>query len=450
VKTLQLCKTIDALGADDVRLLIAAQRVTIAQASSALGPYGSQKFAKSLTKLLEVLEKYLEAQLKSTKHSNDPELETVNMMRIFASSISSIHEQYLRYLFAPDPYSFPVELLQPLKTLLTQFGGYEPDKTSFGLLHYDRYNFRVIGLRNPLVVMTRAIAESIQDDCPSDVVETMKDLPENFIFISYPKAEGRNIFAQGLLFHELGHAIDWKASISNVLFKAIKWQENAGKLPDVFESWVSEIVADLIGIRLLGPSLFFSARWAALTAGDLDQDSFSHPATRLRFLWMLEHLERLGYMDDSRTTKSKSRNVLHGWYKQLKNAGHGVGASLPSSEVPTEFKTVRSVLQDPQIRSKLHLSVEKKLPGPAFDAKRFHSMVPRVVENFRGHIPDCGVGKDLATHIASIFNAAWEITLADQGHPKIGADIYCEREILCGLALKSIEGNYIQSLWEKH
>lgn len=270
----------------------------------------------------------------------------------------------------------------------------------------------------------------------------MDDLPEDFVFFTYPKAEGRNIFLQGILFHELGHAIEWKKSISKSLFRAISWSNDNSTVPKIFENWVREIIADLIAVRLVGPAVLFSSRLAALTVGVLDNDSRSHPSSRFRFLWMLEHLDKLGYMNpESKATVSK---VLSSWHADLKRADSNAAETSP------EFQSVHSVLDDSNIKNKLHSLVEAMVPDPAYDAEVFGANVPAIVDNFESQLPHCGEGVDTGIHLASVFNAAWETNLRDQSQARKGeTELAADREILCNLALKSIEGNYIQKLWRE-
>lgn len=124
-------------------------------------------------------------------------------MRVFARYLTIIHDEYLPYLLHADPFSFPVELLHPFKYLLNRFAGYDEKTISFGLLQWDKYNFRIATFLNPLKSITREIRQCLQLGRENEIKEVMKDLHEIFIFFNYPHAEGRNVLLQGVLFHEL-------------------------------------------------------------------------------------------------------------------------------------------------------------------------------------------------------------------------------------------------------
>jgi len=287
-------------------------------------------------------------------------------------------------------------------------------------------------------MIANQIKTDLQLDTPHDIDNEMKDLPDNFIFFTYPQAEGRNVFVQGVLFHEVGHAIDWNRSISKTLFNAINWSGGDSALPKVFESWVREITADLVATRLVGPCILFSSRSASLTTGALHNDSRSHPSSRFRFLWMLEHLEKLGYMNES--LNLRTFKILRRWYADLKRSG-------PEHPTSPEFETVRTVLSDPNVKNALHSNIQQTFPDAAYTAKRFIASVPRIVANFKDLLPHCGEGTDPADHIASVFNALWESSFLDPLQDRCEAELAADREILCGLVLESIEANLIQGIW---
>jgi hypothetical protein len=439
VKKTNVIWTVDELHPNEVRLLLDSLKVAVELAIPTLGPHGPLKLADSLSLLRQALGEGFENCLQSIKKSPTQDIEIGGMIGGFVGYLRILHDNYLGNLHFTDSHSFPVELLHPMKQMLIEFGGYTKDKTSFGLLHWDQYNFRVTGFPNPLISITKQLKHDMQIDCSDSIKKEMAKLPEYFIFFTYPQAEGRNVFLHGLLFHELGHAIDWKKKISKSLIKDIKWlgKDLNSKIPNIFEDWVKEITADLLAIRLWGPCVLFSSRLTSLTVGVMDADCDSHPATRFRLWWMLEHLKRMGYMEDK--LRVKTAEILRDWHNNLKPMSGG----LP------HYVTVRSVLEDTDVVEALHSIVEKGIVGHQFNAENFIQHVPSVVDNFKLQLPHCGKGIGPATHMASVFNAVWETNLQKQSLRESEEKLVAEREILCNLALKSIEGNYIQSLWGK-
>lgn len=330
-----------------------------------------------------------------------------------------------------------------MKDMLNRFGDYDKKKTSFGLIHWDLYNFRVITFTNPLRKITKQLKGDLQIDCSKEIKDQMNELPENFVFFNYPQAEGRNVFLHGILFHELGHAIDWKKKISKKIIKAVNWPANNvlddPLLPVTFGNWVEEIAADLIATQLWGPCVLFSSRLTSLAVGVMDADSHTHPSSRFRLQWILDHLNKMGYMDEK--NKTNTSKTLYDWLKKLQNY------KFPNSS--PHYDTVRSMLMDKDIVEKLHASVDEAFAGQGFTSEKFGEYVPKVVENFRDQLPDCGEGIDPVTHMTSVFNAIWEKNFQKHSEDVVGSALFAEREILCNLALKSIEANYIQNLWSE-
>lgn len=169
----------------------------------------------------------------------------------------------------------------------------------------------------------------------------------------------------------------------------------------------------------------------------MDQDYESHPSSRFRVLWMLEHLERMGYTKPNVAVKSPT--IIQDWYTK------SVSASLPSTT--PDFDSVRSILRERAVIKALHESVEQRL-AYGYSADNFGAYVPDVVANFKEHLPHTGERVDFAIHTASVLNAAWENRLTQRFDEVKESNLCKEHEILCGLALKSIEANYIQRLWD--
>lgn len=428
---------IDRLYSNEVRLLLGSQKGALQQASSSLAPHGASRLFESLAHLLEALEHYFEEYLTSIKNSPDNELESKTAAIIFSRYVGFIHNQYVRFLVPSDPYSFPGEVLHPLKDILIKFGGYEAAKTSLGLFHWDKYNFGIIKLSNPLDLVTREIEKSLSIERPKRVEEQVKELVDTLIFICYPQAEGRNVFLHGLLFHELGHVIDSKKMISDPILKIIKnWTGTNPNAPSILTSWVKEIVADLIAIRIVGPCVLFASRMAALTMEVMDNDSPSHPSSRFRALWMLEHLERIGYVGSR--SDLNSIHTIRDWHKKLTSA-----RLSPAKEYEPFWNALRS---DRAVIKAIHENVEQSI-GYAFTAADFGCKISDVLAYFNNNLPHIPNSAESIAHLASVLNAVWEKRLTDLAHEQSEDELFRWQEIICGLGLKSIEGNYIQNIW---
>jgi len=269
-------------------------------------------------------------------------------------------------------------------------------------------------------------------DASPAVKKALSKAKHRLVFVTYPEPEGRNVFWQAILFHELGHAIDWNKDITKNILEEIEWKRPTSIDPTILGNWIQEIVADLIAIRLVGPAMLFSSRCAGLTADVLDSDSITHPAFRWRFAWMLEHLKRLGYMD---LKGFKMPGLLVTWSQYLERNRGG----LP---LKSKFRSVRALLNRPDVRKKIHEALSS-IPV-VMDAKAFAKQIPSIVEKFRDQLPHCGDATEIIVHTAAVFNGIWETSLEKDADEAMDREY---RDILCGLALKSIEGKYIQNLW---
>jgi hypothetical protein len=421
---------IENLQTGEVKLLLLAQKASIEQIACTLSPHGARHLAESLKFLLQFLEETFDKYIPTLKSL--PEEETM-AAHIFARHLCKIHDWYLRYLLPPNTHSFPGELLYALKQFLVNFGGYDDRNTSLSILHSFEYNFGVIGFDNPLHSTVATLEHDLLISPSSPVKSAIRKTKRRLVFLTYPEPEGRNVFWQGILFHELGHAIDWNKDITKGILEDIKWKQTNSINPTILENWIQEIVADLIAIRLVGPAMLFSSRSTSLTVDVLDSDSETHPASRLRFIWMLEHLAELGYTEMKEIRISK---ILSDWQSDLQR-NHGI----PPSKA--KFRVVRTLLKQPGVRKKIHKAVETI--KTVLDAKSFLKHVPPIVRNFREHLPHCGDGTNSALHTAAVFNGIWEASV-EGIEPEGMTGEY--RDMLCGLALKSIEGKYIQDLWE--
>jgi hypothetical protein len=123
------------------------------------------------------------------------------------------------------------------------------------------------------------------------------------------------------------------------------------------------------------------------------------------------------------------------------------GSKLPKAS--EHFQKVRTLLTDADIATRLHESIERSFKADGFTADRFVKYVPTVLEHFDNQVPDCGEGADPVIHATAVFNAVWERSFRNLSESVGGAALFSEREILCNLALKSVEANYIQHLWNE-
>lgn len=131
--------------------------------------------------------------------------------------------------------------------------------------------------------------------------------PQNFVIITYPKAEELIILRQALIAHELGHFIDesinnWSASIlEQQLFNPKDIEEivsGLGKTDEggelqtkiiqmiekMISPWIKEIVSDFLAIAIIGPAYLFAFDEISFSPkySYHQKLSLSHPPDQLR------------------------------------------------------------------------------------------------------------------------------------------------------------------------
>jgi hypothetical protein len=131
--------------------------------------------------------------------------------------------------------------------------------------------------------------------------------PQNFLIITYPKAEDVIVLRQALIAHELGHFIDesinrWSALIlEQQLFNpkdvqeivsGLSKQSSDRELPTkilqmtekMIEPWIKEIVCDFLAISIIGPAYLFAFDEISFSPkySYPQKLSVSHPPDQLR------------------------------------------------------------------------------------------------------------------------------------------------------------------------
>ena len=111
----------------------------------------------------------------------------------------------------------------------------------------DDYNFIEYDLRN---ILSAEMEKAGLEGLPTENRETV---------LALPKAECDNPLMWTILAHELAHAmINWYKIRDAILERSEEYQSMEQDQKHSYRNWITEICADLIALRLLGPSYFFS------------------------------------------------------------------------------------------------------------------------------------------------------------------------------------------------
>jgi hypothetical protein len=107
------------------------------------------------------------------------------------------------------------------------------------------------------------------------------------VVLALPKAEAENPLMWAILAHEISHTmIDSYRILDRVLEATPGYSGADGTSQRVYRNWAVEVCADLIALRLLGPSYFFSFASMAFLLGEFTSTQ-THPSA----------IDRIGFME---------------------------------------------------------------------------------------------------------------------------------------------------------
>lgn len=187
------------------------------------------------------------------------------------------------------------------------------------------YNYSFRELMMPLEELASAIGEEAARNIFSG-------FNPHLVVLTYPTIERRTVLHNAVLAHELGHFIDEVYEISNYVKRQSIMEEhlidsiidtlhskttNTGdttfvrkavvtKSTRLVERWILEIVADVLGVSILGPAHIFAFEQVVVCRQTLDgvDERHAYPPVRVRLDVMLEHLDRICSVEDWETFSS--------------------------------------------------------------------------------------------------------------------------------------------------
>lgn len=137
-------------------------------------------------------------------------------------------------------------------------------------------------------------------------LDWMVERPPKHVALYLAEIERNNPTMWALLAHEMGHALDEAKKIGDSIFVT-----GAPTQIEEFPHWVTELVADSIAIKVLGPAYFCA--FASLTLLDDNPRSYykSHPALHKRLEMLKQELELRGILD------GKTKDVVEKYYQLI-------------------------------------------------------------------------------------------------------------------------------------
>jgi len=136
-------------------------------------------------------------------------------------------------------------------------------------------------------------------------LDWMIERPPKHVAVYLAEIERDNPLMWVFLAHEMGHALDEAKNIGNSIFAP-----EAPAQIEEYPRWITELVADTIAIRVLGPAYFYA--FTSLTLLDSNPTRFysSHPALHKRIEMLKQELDLMGVLEN------KTKEVINE-YSQL-------------------------------------------------------------------------------------------------------------------------------------
>jgi hypothetical protein len=282
--------------------------------------------------------------------------------------------------------------------------------------------------------------------------------PEHFIVIGFPTTAHDNILLHCSFAHELGHFLVKAAQIVKALrvrydpglYNSLKVDE----LPILWEvtlKWNTEIIADVLGIYLLGPASFLS--FSEISLDTLHTPLRTHPPPHFRLSWMLTLLRRLSYLDNTDATGNvtpgkldpKSKTYFDKWDKFLDE--NPIPPLEPIYACAEESLT--------RILDAIDQAVKSIVNTNGYSADRYAAEVGPLTERILHLIPPSEGDSVSVPCFESILNTGWAVrtikleefqnVLSDSGQVE---ELYALQK-LNDLLNKSLEYLIIKKLWEK-
>jgi hypothetical protein len=345
--------------------------------------------------------------------------------------------------------------------------------SSFFLTPLNEHNFQY---RN----LARRLRKLIKDSIPS--AETiLHDLRQNFSILSFPGIYRDNIVANILLAHEVGHFIvdtnklesqitpkvridtfrlyEYSKRVASTPVDSRKKQPKISDFLDKeqiktniskslvlsIESWIRELLSDMIGFKLSGPVFIFALANELLSMFPHGLANNNYPPPSLRLKFILNEIEKCGYVAE-----------LGGGYKEaVKNLIEEIKSYIetPSLQSKDEFlhivyDAINSVTSD------INQVADKNTINMQYSPKSFGNDIPILLDKLMNIIPPCEISSNVPANIISILNAGMIYKMTWRKDQKYYAatvdDIEQTERTINALVLRSIEMSVLQQQCLNH
>jgi len=266
--------------------------------------------------LAEIIEKTVRTEAFINSVKEQASSDDINIIRIYENVIESIKNDLIRPSDILKSYhgkEIPAETLElninscrkiflrinQIHILLGYLQNVQCRKETYTLL---KYLLEYVPPSEDKKVESCVILSDIYNYAEINFVQILKDggvieseFDENQIILDLPKIEKENPLMWTSLAHEIGHVLDRSdPEITNNIFNGIKLPPDHLR---ILKKWTKEIVADMISIKIMGPSSMLSSIFFNLCTPNLGDFNNTHPSVKYRLSVMESMLSEKFEMD---------------------------------------------------------------------------------------------------------------------------------------------------------
>ena len=390
----------------------------------------------------------------------DPAEFEVRLQRII--KIIPVLHRLIGFVEGSDVHRSPGQLIQPLR----------------------RYAQSIIPSSDIVVSSKPELNYSIQEIAASlrklfsdsPLKSTCDLLPQLLFVINLPAVESEQILIHSILSHELGHALYDEKQLADTLLPQIRFRDDlvgslvksvsennkkqleppeelwfreqaTQQVTERITSWIKELSADAIGIRLFGPCLFFAATNLLSSLSHFDHSSRTHPPTRLRLKLMLMMLKQLYDVDQ---WAAPLQDHVRPWEE--------VSGGVIQVRAAFDQITIESINTDEVLQLVISTSALAVSDRNCYSSERFTSDVAALPPLMLKLIPpgELGpLGNEVAVDLVSIINAGWYVHLCHFGdfqrhlHAGTTGTHFGTASKLRELVLKGLEISETRTSWKE-
>jgi len=432
-----------------------------------------EQFIKGIRLLLEAVEESHQQWLDELPSGPEGEEHVKTVSKICLSILANIHSEFLPYLDSSAQQTSYL-LLPTLTKAVDTFRG---DATvELALVPQFEYTYGIAGL--PQFAKLEINKLDYTDEKKKTArLAAAAALPSWTAFVSYPMVEKNSALNLAVVSHELAHLVDFikelykplvpqkldEEAFKKLIEEASTALEAAGfqvgpQLKDRIEaeyykdcvqmvvSWLKEVIADIIALRVLGPAYLFSfLEFLAHGAFENQHDS-EHPAPARRLKLLIDELSSMNYF-----------KVDTGVTKQLQAIKTRV-----SDEAKTTVYQQHALVADKTLETTLDsllTNLRKFCSSISYTAERYRDEVPpvvRLIQQGIAPIETCSAEPKAVrtpSPVVAVLNAGWEVYKvgADEFSKLFEEDVSKSQQVvtLNHLLFKAIEAGELLREWQK-